>query len=231
MSVTSEELAAFADGELDEPRRSQIAAKIARDERLAAEVERHRALANRLGAHFAPILDQPVPEKIAAPLGDGETRVADLTAARQRRERRRIFPPWGWIVGPALAASLALAVFFPGGDGTPEGYAGSELAGVLDERLAARQDSDEPVRVLLSFRAADGAFCRTFVGEAQSGIACRDEEGWYLRFESGGATPQGTDYRMAGAGAAELLARAQDMAVGPALDTQAERAARARGWR
>jgi hypothetical protein len=36
---------------------------------------------------------------------------------------------------------------------------------------------------------------------------------------------------MAGNPAAEVLARAQALADGPALDADAERAARARGWR
>jgi hypothetical protein len=225
MTVTPEELAAFADGELAEPRRSQIAAEIAQDGALAAEVERHRALKDRLGAHFAPILDQPVPEELKALLVGGKAKVADLTAARQRRA----FPRWGWVAAPALAASLALAVFLPGG--TSEGYAGSELAAVLDDRLVAQQGGDEPVRVLLSFRDEAGAYCRAFTGAEQGGIACRDQTGWQLRFETEGADGQGTDYRMAGADPAELLERAQDMAVGAALNSSQEEAAKAAGWR
>jgi len=226
VSVTPEELAAFADGELAEPRRSQVAAEIAQDPQLAEQVERHRLLREQLAAHFAPILDQPVPEELKALLGGGEAKVADLTTARQRRA----FPRWGWIAGPALAASLALAVFLPGGDGAPESYAGTELAALLDDRLVAQQGGDEAVRVLLSFRDEAGAFCRAFAGADESGIACRDETGWQLRFETEGTDRQGTDYRMAGAEAAELLERAQDMAVGPALDMAEEEAARTASW-
>lgn len=230
MSVTREELAAFADGQLDEPRLSQVEAEVAQDPALAAEVEAHRALKLRLGAHFAPVLDQPVPERLTALLGGGESKVADFTAARQKREARFQVPRWGWIAGPALAASLALAVFLPGG-GSPGSYADAQLAAVLDQRLVADQAGNEPVRVLLSFRDEAGAYCRAFAGEAQSGIACRDEEGWRLRFEAEGGAAQGTDYRMAGAGAAEVLAQAQDMAGGPALDPSEEEAAKAAGWR
>lgn len=230
MTVTREELAAFADGELGEPRRSQVAAEVAQDQALAAEVERHRALKARLGAHFAPILDQPVPDRLAGLFGAGDGKVADFTAARQKREARRGIPRWGWIAGPALAASLALAVILPG-SGAPEGYAGTELAIVLDERLVAEQAPGEDVRVLLSFRDEAGAFCRAFSGAEQSGIACRDDTGWKLQLEGQGATGQGTDYRMAGADAAAIMARAQEMAAGPALDAADERAARASGWR
>ena len=230
MTVTPEELAAFADGELGEPRRSQVEAEVAQDEALAAQVERHRALKARLGAHFAPILTQPVPERLTAPLGGAETMVADLTAARQQRQAWRGIPRWGWIAGPALAASLALVVFLPG-SGTPEGYAEAQLAAVLDERLVAEQAPGEDLRILLSFRDEAGAYCRAFAGAEQSGIACRDGQGWQLRFDGEGTGAQGTDYRMAGADASEVMTRAQEMADGPALDSRQEAAARERGWR
>jgi hypothetical protein len=230
MTVTREELAAFADGELGEPRRSQVEAEVAQDQALAAEIERHRALKAQLATHFTPILDQPVPDRLAGLLGAGDGKVADFTAARQKREARRRVPRWGWIAGPALAASLALAVILPGG-GAPEGYAGTELAAALDEQLVAEQAPGEDVRVLLSFRDEAGAFCRAFSGDEQSGIACRDDTGWKLQLEGQGARGQGTDYRMAGADAAEILARAQEMATGPALDAADEQAARASGWR
>jgi hypothetical protein len=228
MSVTPEELAAFADGQLDEPRRSAVAAAVAVDPALAAEVERHRALKQRLASHFAPILDAPVPERLTALVGGGEPRVVDLVAARQRRAIRGP-ARWAWIVGPALAASLALAVFLP--RGTPQGYADPALAGALDRQLVATQASDAPTRVLLSFRSESGQYCRAFSGRAQSGIACRDSTGWRLQATAPGAVPGQGDYRMAGSPAAAIMAQAQDMAAGAALTAEQEQAARARGWR
>jgi hypothetical protein len=228
MSVTREELAAFADSQLDEARQSEVAAAVEADPTLAAEVERHRALGQRLAAHFAPILDQPVPESLAALLGGGETKVADFTAARQRKTARGILR-WGWIVGPALAASLALAVFLP--RGTPEGYAAPELAGALDAQLVANQASDAPTRILLSFRNDGGQYCRAFTGNSQSGIACKDATGWRLVMTAVGTTPEQRDYKMAGSPAARIMAIAQDVAAGPALTAEQEQAARAKGWR
>jgi hypothetical protein len=230
MSVTGEELAAFADGELGEPRRTEVAAAVAADPALAAEVERHRALRDRLSAHFAPILDAAVPERLTAPLGASELKVADFTAAKQRRAARGI-PRWGWVVGPALAASLALAVFLPRGGGVPEGYAGPQLAAALDDQLVASQASDASTRILLSFRNGGGQFCRAFAGNAQSGIACKDATGWQLQASGAGGAAQQGEYRMAGSASAELMARAQEMAAGPALTAEEEQAARAKGWR
>jgi hypothetical protein len=230
MSVTPEDLTAFADGELEEPRRSEVAAAVAADPALVAEVERHRALKGKLSAHFAPILDEPVPESLTALLGGGRPKVADLTAARQRKAARGI-PRWGWVVAPALAASLALAVFLPRGGSLPEGYAGPQLARALDQQLVASQASDAPTRVLLSFRNDGGQYCRAFSGTAQSGIACKDATGWQLEASGPGGGAQQGDYRMAGSSSAEIMARAQEMASGPALSAEEEQAARARGWR
>ncbi|MXO60251.1 anti-sigma factor [Altererythrobacter salegens] len=229
MSVSPEELAAFADGELAEPRRSQVAAEVAQDEALAEEVRRHTELKAMLGAHFAPVLDQAVPDHLVQTLGGGEAKVADLATARQGREAKRGIPRWGWIAGPALAASLALAVFLPrGGSGH---YAGDEVAAALDGQLVATQGVVEPVKVLVSFRDRDGDYCRAFSGVAQSGIACRDETGWKLEYEGEGHSWNGTEYQMAGSGNADLLAKAQEMAAGPALDAAGEEEAKAKGWR
>jgi hypothetical protein len=205
-----------------------VAAAVAADSALADEVERHRAVRQRLAAHFAPILDAPVPERLSALVGGGKTKVVDFTTASQRRASRG-FPRWGWIVGPALVASLALAVFLP--RGTPQGYADRELADALDQQLVATQASEAPTRVLLSFRNHTGQFCRAFSGSAQSGIACKDSTGWRLQATAPGAAAEPGDYRMAGSPAAAIMAQAQDMAAGPALTAEQEQAAKAKGWR
>lgn len=229
MIVTPEELAAFADGELDAPREAEIAAVVAADPALMAQVEAHRALKERLGTRFAPIAAEPVPERLSALLERNSAEVVDFAGARERRERARTLPRWTWFAGPALAASLALAVFLP--RGVDEDYAQGSLAETLEGQLVAGQDPAAPTRILLSFRDADGDYCRAFAGMELSGIACRDDSGWRLVFEGEGAAAQGTDYRMAGAGTVEALERAQAMADGPALNAEEEATAKARGWR
>jgi hypothetical protein len=223
MTVTREELAAYADGELDAAREAQVAAAVAADPDLKAQIDAHQALKAKLGAHFAPILDAPLPERLTVPLQHRDAEVIDFAAARNRRIAR-----WSWIAAPALAAALALAVFVPRGN---DRYASGDLAETLDTQLVAAQPADAPTRILLSFRDEAGSYCRAFADEAQSGIACRDADGWRLVTEGEGTAAQASEYRMAGNPAAETLERAQAMAAGPALDAQAERSARARGWR
>ena len=229
MTISREELAAFADDELDAARAAEVAAAIEADAELAEELRRHRELKERLGAHFAPIMDAPLPDRLTAALRSAPAEVVSLAAVRDRRDRTRGFPRWSWIAAPALAAALALAVFVP--RGASGDYAQGALAETLDGQLIAAQAADAPTRVLLSFRDEEGAYCRAFAGEAQSGIACRDAEGWRLRYRGEGVAVQGGDYRMAGAPATAVLERAQAMASGPALDASQERAAQARGWR
>lgn len=232
MTVTREDLAAFADGELTGERAAQVAAAVAADPALASEVEAHRALRARLAEHYAPVAAAPVPDRLAALLTQSqEAEVVDFAEAKERREARRTIPRWGWIVGPALAASLALVVLMPGSgdDGAP--YADPQLARVLDTRLVAEQAPGADTRILLSFRAQGGDVCRVFSGEGGGGIACRDQRGWRLEALGEGSADASTEYRMAGANEAALLSRAQDMAQGPALDATAEAEAKANGWR
>jgi hypothetical protein len=102
---------------------------------------------------------------------------------------------------------------------------------VLDDQLVAEQSSAAETRVLLSFEDKGGQFCRAYSGVSGGGIACRDDEGWRIESRSEGGEAASTDFRMAGADDGAILAEAQDMATGPALDAAAEQAARERGWR
>ncbi len=232
MTITPEDIAAFADGALSGEREAQVAAAVKTDPDLAKQVEQHTALKAMLSGHYAPILDQPVPDRLAAMLTEPPlAKIVDFAAARKQRAARRRLPHWGWVAGPALAASLALAVFLPGSGGESSAYADTQLAAVLDDRLVAGQSQAEGTRVLLSFRSEKGRYCRAFSGSAGGGIACREEAGWKLEAVGEGSEGASSDYRMAGAGDAEILALAQDMAAGPALDAEAEKAARAQGWR
>ncbi|MFN6935785.1 MAG: hypothetical protein ACK4NZ_11645, partial [Tsuneonella sp.] len=72
--------------------------------------------------------------------------------------------------------------------------------------------------------------CRGFVRSDLSGIACRRDGGWHLRVQRGGVDISANDHRQGKSVDSAILATAQGMAAGPALDANAERAARARGW-
>ena len=152
MSVTPEELAAFADGELSGADEARVAAAVTADPALARQVEAHRALKARLAGHFAPILDQPVPDRLKKLLvgesdDDGNAQVIEFAKARDRREARSRLPGWAW-AGGALAASLVAALVFTVAGPDHPNYAEPQLAGMRDSQLtsAVRPNRFMPVR-------------------------------------------------------------------------------------
>lgn len=226
MSVTPEDLALYADGELDEVNAARVARAIEADPALAQQVEAHRTLRAQLGAHFAPVLDEALPERLTAPL-DAARKVVDFAAERERRTaRNRVI--WR-IAGPALAASLMLALLVPRLGGPPAGYASGELANALDTQLSGVGQSG--TRVLLSFRDAQGAACRAYGTAKGDGIACHDDKGWKIMQSFGAGEVQSTQYQQAGSADAAVMAAAQDMASGGALTPEQEAAARKGGWK
>lgn len=137
MSVTDEDLTAYADGELTGADAERVAAAIAADPALAARLDAEKRLRALLGGHFDPVMTEPVPESLtlmiaAAAADDAEremidtpappvephepARILDFAAARARRDAEakaatpplRLSPRWG--AGAAIAASLVLGL-------------------------------------------------------------------------------------------------------------------------
>ncbi|HEX7849950.1 MAG TPA: anti-sigma factor [Sphingomonas sp.] len=221
-------LMAYADGELGPLDAKRVERAIAADPALAAEVERHRALRDRIAGSFAPIADEPVPDRLAALL---QSNVVPLPLPAPRPILTR------WREASALAACLVLGLVI--GVGVPRDgpvaarsdglYAAGPLARALDTQAGA---ADGAVRVAVSFRDRKGAYCRVFGSAAADGIACRDANGWALRRTQQGAAPRSAGgYAQAGSIDPELMAAAQDMMAGEPLDAAAEKAARDAGWR
>lgn len=236
MNISPEMIAAFADGELEGADKEKVEAAIAADPTLASELERHRRLKTVLAARYAPIVADEVPAHLVALLQTSEphpekvSKVVSLAASRSKRGLPPMIRRWVPIAGPAIAASLVLALWQPWQPSLPDGYAGEELASMLDNRLVANQSADAEPRVLLSFEAEGGKFCRAWRGATDGGIACRDESGWKIEQSIAVSGTPSTEYRQAGS-EVDILAAAQEMAVGDALDAQGEKRASASGWR
>lgn len=236
MNISPEMIAAFADGELEGADKEQVEAAIAADPTLVNEVERHRRLKAVLAARYAPILTEEVPAHLVALLQTSEAHrdnvgeVISLAAARRKRGLAPMIRRWVPIAGPAIAASLVLALWQPWQASLPEGYAGEELASMLDNRLVANQSADAEPRILLSFEAEGGKFCRAWRGASDGGIACRDARGWKIQQAFAVSGKTSTEYRQADS-EVEILAAAQEMAAGDALDALGEKRASATGWR
>ena len=236
--LTDEKFFAWLDGELSGAEAAEVEALVAADPGLAARAGQHRALAGRLRAAFDPVAEAPVPERIAAPLKAPQPRVVSLEGWRAKIGERRFagVPQWA-----AMAATLALGMFVGtlvdnGSSSAPvearDGaiYAAGSLDTALERQLASA-DSGGEVRVGLTFRDQSGTICRSFTGEASSGLACRDGGDWRLRGLFAAPEGQSGDYRMA-AGPDPNLAELIDSTIaGDAFDAEQEARARDRGWR
>jgi len=135
MSISPEMLAAYADDQLDGAERAMVERALAQDPALAQEVATHRALRARLVAHFAPILEETLPESLTRalkappspplPLREAspprEATVVSIETARARRREREARSPTPKPVTPepmgkaparprwAIGAGIALA--------------------------------------------------------------------------------------------------------------------------
>lgn len=252
MSVTDEELMAFADGELSQSDAARISAAIAGNPALAARLNAERRLRSALRGEFDPVAEEPVPDSLTmliaaaasqdAASGKADAQVLDFGAAQAKRETRepssatRPTPMLPWGIGIAIAASLVLGLVtgmqFQHGDIVERNgalLASGDLAQGLDTKLSS--DTAGDLRVLVSFRRKGGDYCRVFDGAASSGIACKDGKRWILQHVIGKTAGAETEYRQAGSANANLMAAAQDMAAGDPLDAGQERSAVDHGWR
>ncbi|KAF0174467.1 MAG: hypothetical protein IV086_18525 [Hyphomonadaceae bacterium] len=238
MSVTQEQLMAYVDGELHGAELALVEAALVADAEARATVERHRAMRAKLSGAFAPVLDEPVPQRLidAAKPAAISAEVVDLAAARTKKTQ------WSTREWGAMAACLMVGLLFGAGAlRRPDGMvvasngaleARGALARALDMQLAS--DEGRAVRIGVTFRDGDGDACRTFSADGGSlnGLACRENGEWRVEMAVSGARRAPTEFRTAAVETPPaVLTLVEDKIAGNALDAKAERAARDGGWR
>jgi len=237
-------LMAYADGELDEAQRVEIAAAVARDPALAQRIEQHRTLRAGVASAFADVLKQPVPEHLLA-AARGKPAAADNKSGKvlqfPARAARPPAAPWRGREWAAIAATLVLGVLLswrflaPGGDIATRGgalVARGDLAAALNSQLASNQPEDARVIIGLTFKSHDGDYCRSFVmrASATAGLACHVDGEWRIPVTNS-VELTGGDLRQAAASLpASVLAAIETRRVGDALDATDELAARDANW-
>jgi hypothetical protein len=235
-----ETLMAFADGELDEPMRAELERALGADPALRQRVEAMGAQRDRLAAAFAPVLDEPMPERLATLLRPPALppSVADLGAARERRRRMPSWAQWGGIAASVLLGVL-LGTQFDRLAASPELalrdgrlVAEGAVRDALASQLASAPVAGAPVAVQLSFVDKTGAYCRTFSTAAVAGLACRRQDQWAVQtLVAAEAAPEGGVRQAASALPRAVLDAVDQRIAGDALDAGRERQARDQGWR
>ena len=240
MTFDEQTIMAYVDGECDAVTAKRIEKAMATNATLAEQIGRERALRDTLVAHYAPVVDEAIPDRLTAMLAAAPPKVDDgfapwKAARRDANQRRRRFGIAQWT---AMAATLALGVVvgqygLDGGSDTPFTQQGSTLLAsgklkhALDTQLASAQADDSDFRIGLTFRAKTGTICRSFSGEAVSGIGCREGEHWKMVSTLPGG--EQNDYRQASSSAINAIA-AELMAEGP-MDADSERKYLESGWK
>ena len=235
MTFDDDTLMAYADGELSAEERAEIERALAADPGLSERLEAHQRMRTLLSGAYSDAMDEPVPERLLTAVRGPAPRkpeVVDLSARREGRAKWSV-REWG-----AIAASLAGGLIIGFGAMNTQSPLiavtadGMSARGALERALDTQLASDEAgaVRIGLTFRDVDGAFCRTFelTQRGTTGVACRGADDWDIAMTAAQGA-QG-DIRMAGASEAVLNVVAT-MIDGDPLDAEAETAARNGGWR
>jgi len=243
--LSPEILMAYVDNELDEERRVEVEAVLARDAQARDLVERFRRSAQVLGEGLDEVLREPVPQRLVD-AARGEGRGAGVVALRPAAPKP-LAEHWP---GLAAAASVILtagvlvgAWLFGGAEDPVDVLAADPLQRALENRpsgavLVFGEGSGQVVP-MLTFRAADGRPCREFEREIGNsgtfGVACRSAQGrWVTQIEMQRqllTSDASVEHYVPAAGAGDPLSDVLDrLGASAALTPQEEAVLLSTGW-
>ena len=235
MTMTDEMLIAYLGGKLSEAERLAVEAAVEDDPTVAERLRRHR----EVGAMIQDAISAGGRKSRGTVAGDGgPASVVSLAAARRTRQapppprtsattakpRKPLDPRWAALIA-GLVVGVAIGLFAPRPtqqlvDG--DLFARAALAATLERRLQAEQKPGAPVRILATYQAPEGGWCRTFDSKAGlSGIACRGRDGWRVQLAETGVAQS----------SAAQVATIRALKLGAPVDAATERKGRAAAWR
>jgi hypothetical protein len=232
------EINAYVDGELDAQTAERIEGDSRTDTALAARIAGQRELRNLLRGAFDPVLDEPVPQRLRDALSQPAGANVNPIGAARRPPRRASWSlrEWGAIAATLMLGVLvgALALRNPGGLPIDSVHGRLVARGALDAALTTQRAgaAAADTRIGLSFRAKDGAWCRSFtLQQGTAGLACRREGRWAVQLLDGSSPPAGTGYRQAASSLSPAMLDAINVLGGSdALSPEEEQRQLRAGW-
>lgn len=227
------------DGEMPVAERDRIDAAAASDADLAARLAALRTTGAAARAAFPARSDARDADLARLIMASG---AAPTNSAGWKLWLGQAFAPrsavvWGGLAMAAFVAGLLIAPSLNGSTGfalTSDGaVADAGLVRVLDTGLAADGADVQGRSIGLTFRNAEGRWCRTFTATQDSvaGLVCRQGEDWRLQALAP-AEALGGEIRTASSNTPAVVLAAVDANIaGDAADIAAERRARDDGWR
>lgn len=223
-----EELMAFADGVLDEPRFSEVAAAIEADAALAERLELIVTGGKAAKAVYAPLADQPVPAKLTdsvkAAIAAHEGKVVPF-----RRRMPATFLPMAAAAAIAAIAVGPVAYFAGVAREAPLVAIGAPLAPAITAQLASLPSGaearlgDTVIRPIATFTDAQSTLCREFELDGALttvAVACRSGTEWRVAIAID--APPATDGYAPASSLAALDAFLGSIDAGPPLPPAAE---------
>ncbi|WP_208349441.1 hypothetical protein [Pseudaestuariivita rosea] len=250
---TDEELMAYADGELDEARASQIDLALAADAALADRLAMFTGSRGAISDAYAPDLDQPVPDVLIARVHelDDKTRrkpdaVTQLTGAPSTAPapaNTNRTPMWQTAVAACVALVVGLGAGFMLTEKPSTNPASLQITELADpaivQALTAAPSGETLIlqgghrfAAVATFRDAAGTLCREFEYDQATGrtivsVACHRDNSWTVQFAV--AAPAGNESGYAPASSMETLdtylaSTGADLPLSPEDEAEALRA-------
>lgn len=191
-TTKEERISMYLDGQMSEEQMQQFEADLGTDIELAKALEAFQAHDELLrGAFPVQIVDDAFIARmgLAKPCQDVGSHSAEILTASPANDNPPFWRKWAISGGGAVAAGLALMLYFGVGSGY-EGQLNVALNNTPSGTIAA-MPNDGSLSPLLTFKAGDGRYCREFAEQLPSGgrtaIACRDGGNWKIEASVKGA--------------------------------------------
>lgn len=239
-----EKLSGYVDNELAAPDRAAMSARLADDPVAQSRLSQLRETDEMVRAAYDGTIRQDIPDRflaavdkgIAAHTAGAQLAVVASPAGNDNRPRR-------WLVGGAMAASLAVGFFLrpqlvSGRDDS--GIASAAFAGALGSTPSlqtASFASGERLTPSLSFAKRGGGYCRQFDliagGQKSTGVACTKNGTWTIEaiLPSAKVTPSDGYTTAEGPESPGMATIIDSIRKGDPLDQTAERRIIAQNWK
>ncbi|WP_299204421.1 hypothetical protein [uncultured Tateyamaria sp.] len=233
MTVSDKDLMAYADGALTGTEHARVAAAVMKDPDLRARLDVFKR-STELAQSAMPLEDVPeaLKERIRATVEASEnsaTDAGDNTIAPLKPAVWTGQSAWLGAIAASLVLGVGLGAFLLNpNENDPTAFDLAPVVTILETAASGTSVAHDGVdtRLIASFEAGDGAFCREFEARLEDrsdliGVGCRTDTGWELRFAA--AVELTDDTQFAPASALEVLeAWMRNTEAGPVMSVEEE---------
>ncbi|WP_299554754.1 hypothetical protein [uncultured Tateyamaria sp.] len=232
MTVSDEELMAYADGALNGTDHARVAEAVMQNPDLRLRLDAFERSA-KMARDAMPLTDVPdaLQDRINAAIA-AETATLDPAEARVvpfKRMSSTGRSAWFGAIAASVLLGIGVGVFLlDPAENEPVAFDLAPVVSTLETAASGTSIERHGIdtRLIASFEAADGAFCREFEAKLKDrsdliGVGCRTATGWELRFAAATELPGDTQFVPASA-FETLEAWMRSTSAGPVMSVEEE---------